>query len=200
MKVPFRSANVIPLIGLFAFAPAGAQGVQESQRMQARSVKPASTDMVYRLFVPQNHTPSQKYPIVVALHGIGERGNDNRFQVDRVDLAHPRIKDSIQARVPHFIMLPHALPPSPGEEWAAREPIACCRGNPDISPAPQVGALGPPLYSAPRTIRRVAEKPSACMRKMLMPAGTVLGAKAKVCLPAANSAPANSAISVPRTE
>ncbi len=70
---------------------------RESDRMQARNIKLASATMYYRLFVPTNYTKDKKYPIVVSLHGIGERGSDNRAQVDREDLAHPWIEDSLQA-------------------------------------------------------------------------------------------------------
>jgi predicted peptidase len=106
MNFPFRQAIAAALLLLSASTLCLAQGGQESQRMQARSVKIASTTMFYRLFVPAGYVATKKYPIVVSLHGIGERGSDNRIQVDREDLAHPWIEDSIQARVPHFIMVP----------------------------------------------------------------------------------------------
>lgn len=62
--------------------------------------------MHYRLFKPKNYDAAKKYPVVVCLHGVGERGADNRRQVDYEDLAHPWIEDSVQAKVPHFVMLP----------------------------------------------------------------------------------------------
>jgi predicted peptidase len=80
---------------------------RESDKFEARSFKLSNgTTMVYRLFKPKDYDPSKKYPIVSCLHGIGEKGNDNRVQIDREDLAHPWIEDSVQARVPHFIMVP----------------------------------------------------------------------------------------------
>lgn len=57
----------------------------------------------YLLFVPKNYTASQTYPLVVTLHGSG---SDNITQVNNNDQAHPWIEDSIQTRVPHFIMAP----------------------------------------------------------------------------------------------
>lgn len=85
---------------------------QESKLMEARTVKLTTATMGYRLFKPKNYSASQKYPIVVSLHGVGERGTNNTSQVDLEDLAHPWIEDSIQARVPHFIMIPQC-PPDP---------------------------------------------------------------------------------------
>lgn len=106
MRFPLRQAIAPALLLLSFSSPCRAQSSRESELMQARTVKLASTTMGYRLFVPKNYSASNKYPIVVCLHGIGERGNDNRGQVDREDLAHPWIEDSIQTRVPHFVMVP----------------------------------------------------------------------------------------------
>ena len=102
-------ASILGFVLALGFASAQAQipgSTSESQLMLAKSVKLPTTTMYYRLFVPKNYDASRKYPLVVCLHGVGERGADNKAQVDREDLAHPWIEDSIQARVPHFIMIP----------------------------------------------------------------------------------------------
>ena len=36
--------------------------------------------LVYRLYVPTNYDPEKEYPLVVVLHGAGERGTDNTAQ------------------------------------------------------------------------------------------------------------------------
>lgn len=108
MRFPFlraRRFHAVPVFLLASFGWGQAQ-TPESQRSQARSVRLQSTTMQYRLFVPAGYSASKRYPIVVSLHGVGERGSDNRAQVDREDLAHPWIEDTVQARVPHFIMVP----------------------------------------------------------------------------------------------
>lgn len=99
-------------LSLLATASLALGQTQESKLMEARTVKLATATMGYRLFKPKNYSASQKYPIVVSLHGVGERGTDNTRQVDYEDLAHPWIEDSIQARVPHFVMIPQC-PPDP---------------------------------------------------------------------------------------
>jgi predicted peptidase len=36
----------------------------------------------YQVFLPEDWTPHQKWPIILALHGAGERGNDGVLQTD----------------------------------------------------------------------------------------------------------------------
>ncbi|MFB9052721.1 alpha/beta hydrolase-fold protein [Formosa undariae] len=38
-------------------------------------------EMLYRLFLPANYDPQKKYPLVLAFHGAGSRGNDNLKQL-----------------------------------------------------------------------------------------------------------------------
>ncbi len=37
--------------------------------------------MPYRLLLPENYNPQQEYPLILVLHGSGERGNDNELQL-----------------------------------------------------------------------------------------------------------------------
>src|SRR5213075_2389402 len=37
--------------------------------------------MPYRLLLPENYDASKKYPLLLLLHGAGERGNDNELQL-----------------------------------------------------------------------------------------------------------------------
>lgn len=91
---------------LLGTAAIQAQTRRESDLMDSLTTRVGSVDMRYRLFKPRNYDPSKKYPVVVCLHGVGERGFDSRRQVDLEDLAHPWIEDTVQAKVPHFVMLP----------------------------------------------------------------------------------------------
>jgi len=42
---------------------------------------PLGDTLRYRLLKPKNYQPDQKYPLVLFLHGAGERGNDNTKQL-----------------------------------------------------------------------------------------------------------------------
>ena len=39
----------------------------------------------YRILYPKNFDKSKKYPVILFLHGIGERGDDNELQLKYVD-------------------------------------------------------------------------------------------------------------------
>jgi poly(3-hydroxybutyrate) depolymerase len=47
----------------------------------ARTYTNDSGILPYRLFIPTNYVATNKYPIVLFLHGAGERGSDNRRQL-----------------------------------------------------------------------------------------------------------------------
>lgn len=98
--------NSVLALTLGVFSLGLAQQSRESDLFEAHTFPIQGATMSYRLFKPKNLDPSKKYPIVTCLHGIGEKGSDNRAQIDREDLAHPWIEDSVQARVPHFIVVP----------------------------------------------------------------------------------------------
>lgn len=76
-------------------------------KFQARSQKGQSgLNVVYRLFIPAGYDAKKKYPLVVALHGAGEVGNNNTTQITANRLATAWVEDTLQARVPHFVLAP----------------------------------------------------------------------------------------------
>lgn len=58
----------------------------------------------YRLLYPLNYQPSKKYPLLVFLHGMGGRGNDNQKQLN----GFPKILTTIESRQRYncFILVP----------------------------------------------------------------------------------------------
>jgi predicted peptidase len=59
----------------------------------------------YRLHVPADYNPANQYPLILFLHGAGERGTDNEAQ-----LVHPEvlrfIGDDVAAKHPCFLVAP----------------------------------------------------------------------------------------------
>ncbi|WP_391559084.1 chitobiase/beta-hexosaminidase C-terminal domain-containing protein [Robertmurraya sp.] len=65
-------------------------------------------DMPYRLYVPENYDPSKSYPLVLFLHGGGERGTDNEKQILANDGAVIWAAPENQAKNPAFVLAPQA--------------------------------------------------------------------------------------------
>jgi len=60
----------------------------------------------YRLYIPQNYNESKSYPILLCLHGAGERGSDNDIHIVRHSLATAWAEPEIQKKNPTFILAP----------------------------------------------------------------------------------------------
>ena len=58
----------------------------------------------YRILMPENYDPKKKYPLVIFLHGSGERGNDNEIQL--VHGAALFLRDSIRKKYPAIVVFP----------------------------------------------------------------------------------------------
>lgn len=58
----------------------------------------------YRILYPENYKKEKTYPLVVFLHGGGERGNDNEHQLDHG--AALFLKDSIRKQFPALVIFP----------------------------------------------------------------------------------------------
>jgi predicted peptidase len=59
----------------------------------------------YRLFVPASHSPQATFPLVLYLHGAGERGNDGSDFV----LKHGALEfEKRQSQYPCYILVPNA--------------------------------------------------------------------------------------------
>ncbi len=71
---------------------------------------PTGETMQYRLFVPPGYEASQKYPIVLWLHGAGGRGSDNLAQISGGNFAgsHVWTTQENQAKYHAFVLAPQA--------------------------------------------------------------------------------------------
>jgi predicted peptidase len=72
----------------------------------------------YRFLLPENYTGNVRYPLVVFLHGSGERGNDNRQQLAKGVGAFA--SKNVRARFPCIVVAPQA--PSGGSFGGAWYP------------------------------------------------------------------------------
>ncbi len=66
----------------------------------------AGQTLPYQVLYPKNYTPGQrdKYPLVVVLHGSGERGTDNEKQL--VHGSKLFLRDDLRTQYPAIVMFP----------------------------------------------------------------------------------------------
>jgi predicted peptidase len=109
-------AVIILTLGIQTRARAGDTGFLN------RTVKVGAENFKYQVYVPSNWTKKQKWPVILFLHGAGERGDDGLLQTEvgigTVIRRHPE-------RVPAIVVLPQ-----------------CEKGHWWLEPAMQAQALG----------------------------------------------------------
>lgn len=72
----------------------------------------AGNKLPYRVLAPAKLDPAVKYPLVIFLHGAGERGSDNKKQL--VHGMNDFASDEIMAKYPAFVIAPQC---PEGQKW-----------------------------------------------------------------------------------
>lgn len=75
-------------------------------KFKTRSHGFAGTTLPYRLFIPDNYNAEKRYPLVLALHGAGERGSDSVTHIRSYRLATVWADPVNQAKYPCFVVAP----------------------------------------------------------------------------------------------
>jgi predicted peptidase len=71
-----------PLLTLLCFLLIFTTGIAHDLEQYERKVFVANGDSLpYRILYPEDFDPAKKYPLVMILHGAGERGNNNESQL-----------------------------------------------------------------------------------------------------------------------
>lgn len=100
MKI-FTTILLIFFIGYFNFA----QGISLMNNFESHTHTLDTTTIPYRLFTPEKLN-DDKLPLVIALHGAGERGNDNQKQIEFHGLATIWVDSLNQKEHPCFVVAP----------------------------------------------------------------------------------------------
>jgi poly(3-hydroxybutyrate) depolymerase len=85
-----------------------------ANRFQAASFAAAGGNLPYRIFMPEAYSAKEKYPLILALHGAGERGSDNKAQIAVHRVAEIWAEDSTQKKQKSFVVAPQC--PS-NQQW-----------------------------------------------------------------------------------
>ncbi|MBE7177405.1 MAG: prolyl oligopeptidase family serine peptidase [Mucilaginibacter polytrichastri] len=94
--------TIILFIGLLF--PATIIFAQEKSPFEQSSFTDKGATLPYRILFPKNFNPTQKYPMLVFLHGAGERGNDNEKQL--VHGGSWLASDSVREKFPMIVIVP----------------------------------------------------------------------------------------------
>lgn len=107
LSVPCHAlfAGLAGLLGLTSAFPAA--GAKEESEFLDRTVIVAGEQHRYKVFAPADHDAGRRRPIILFLHGSGERGTDNLAQI-RVGLG-PALQRN-PACFPAIIVLPQVPP------------------------------------------------------------------------------------------
>ncbi len=130
---------------LFMTAFSTATAADNLERFEARELDDGPYKLPYRLLKPKNYDATQKYPLVIFLHGAGERGNDNQKQLvhGMSDFA----SDQVMDKYPAFVIAPQC----PAEEaWGGISRLA-------KNPTP-AGQFAPALEATLRAVEIVRKE------------------------------------------
>ncbi len=77
---------------------------QDSSQYQKLTFEMDGGTLPYRMLLPKDYDPSVKYPLILVLHGAGERGNDNESQL--VHGSSLFLKEEIRSKYPAIVVFP----------------------------------------------------------------------------------------------
>ncbi|MCB0374169.1 MAG: prolyl oligopeptidase family serine peptidase [Muricauda sp.] len=90
----------LPLFLLFC----GFASAQWQSKYEAKTLVDGADTLRYRIMYPKNFDKSEKYPVILFLHGAGERGNDNETQL--VHGGKLFATDYLQEQFPAIVIFP----------------------------------------------------------------------------------------------
>ncbi len=100
-----RGAAIRVWIVLLAFSSASAD--EKSAKFEEHTfVGHGGARMPYRLLKPESVQAGEKYPLLLILHGWGERGTDNHKQLK--DYGPEFLKPNVRKKFPCFVLIPQA--------------------------------------------------------------------------------------------
>jgi len=87
-------------------AAQGSDQIDLRPRLDKREYQNADGETLpYRLFVPRSYSADKKYPLILFLHGAGERGDDNEAQLKHAGVLR-FVSDAVEAKDPCFLVAP----------------------------------------------------------------------------------------------
>jgi predicted peptidase len=100
----FKKVIILGMLGTICLAFPFLSQAQKSSQFDRGNFTTKKDTLPYRILFPKNFKTADKYPVIIVLHGAGERGNDNEAQ-----LAYgPELflNDTIRAKYPAIVVYP----------------------------------------------------------------------------------------------
>src|SRR2546427_2518710 len=101
-----RSGHVIFALTFLCLCCSGTASAVTVDDFVARRYTNSQGVLPYRLFIPTNYTVAQRFPLVLFMHGAGERGNDNRNQLVGQTGELVFASETNQLKYPSFMLAP----------------------------------------------------------------------------------------------
>jgi len=101
--VPFRSRKIHAFLILWLAIAIPAHAKNHETGFLDRTITLQGTTYKYQVFVPETWTAHQKWPVILFLHGAGERGNDGIQQSDVGIGTEIRVD---RGRIPAIVVMP----------------------------------------------------------------------------------------------
>ena len=92
------------LLPLMVFACTSALQAQESTLFEKKFFAEGKDTLLYRVMWPKNYTAGKKFPVIIFLHGAGEKGNDNVKQLTHGARFFER--DDVREQFPAIVIFP----------------------------------------------------------------------------------------------
>ncbi len=92
------------LVLILLLAPMGLAAQELSAYLYRQFINSAGDTLPYRILLPESYESGRKYPMLLFLHGAGERGNDNEAQLIHGGKLFAR--PDVRARHPAIVVFP----------------------------------------------------------------------------------------------
>ncbi len=92
------------ILFLICFTSVGLLSVAQNDAYKKQLYIESGETLPYRILLPKNFDPSKRYPLILFLHGSGERGSDNEAQL--IHGSKLFLNDSIRDQYPAIVVFP----------------------------------------------------------------------------------------------
>lgn len=129
--------ETFPTVHWYTFENDSFSGLRLSEIFKADTLHASNgIDLLYRLYIPMNYDPNKSYPVVLFLHGAGQRGNDNYSSLT-LGIIEP-FKDPNNPIYESIVIAPQC---PAHESWGDYEPDLSERQKQALEEAKDVGAI-----------------------------------------------------------